>query len=74
MGHIANKRGDELNWLRLFEILGFILVWVALFAFLNFTVVEKYSLTEIYPIYVIWGLGMLLMFVMRYSRKRQYSI
>lgn len=73
-GHyIKNTRGDALNWLRLFEVVGFIIVWIGIFTFMNYTIVKKYSLTDIemYPVYIVWAVGMILMFVMRYYRKKQ---
>lgn len=66
-----NTRGDELNFLRLFEIIGFIIVIIGLVLFWVYTVVKHYPLTEIYPIYIIWIIGMLLLFVMRHYRKKQ---
>ena len=62
-----------MNWLRIFEVVGFIIGWIGIFAFMNYTIVKKYSLTDIemYPVYIVWAVGMILMFVMRYYRKKQ---
>jgi len=62
-----------LNWLRLFEVVCFIIVWIGIFAFLNYTIVKKYTLSDIemYPVYIVWAVGMILMFVMRNYRKKE---
>ena len=66
-----NKGVGELNWTRLLEITGFIIVWVAIVAFVYLRVNLGYSLSEIYYIYIIWGVGIVFMFSMRFLRKKK---
>lgn len=69
--YFINTRGEELNWLRMFEVIGFIVIIIGLVLFWVFAIFRRYPLAEIYPIYIVWGIGVLLFFVMRHYRRNQ---